>query len=805
MEKLLQDIRYGLRILVKHPGFTIVAVLALALGIGANTAIFSVVNGVLLSPLPFSNPDRLVIIWETNAQQGLDDWTVAPAKFIDWRDNSQSFEQVAAFWPYQASNLYFSGEPERIHSAAVSHELFQVLGTPALVGRTFLPQEDSPGNDQVVIISHALWRRRFNSNPGLVGSALRIDGKSYTVVGIMPEGFSFPERAEMWLPIAFSPAETKNREAHIVRVIGRMKPGLRLDQAQSEMAVLANQLEQQYPSTDSGWGVKVVPMLDQLVGKMRPALLILLGSVGLVLLIACANVANLLLARAASRQREIAIRTAVGATYKRLIRQMLTESIALGFIGGALGLLLSYFALRLLVAAIPEEVPRMQNIQINGWVLGFTLLVSLLTGVAFGLAPALRYSRPDLNETLKDGFKGSTRGVGNKGLRGLLVVAEIAISLVLMIAAGLMIKSLSHLQRVDPGFRSTNILTAQIRLASTKYAEDNQRAAFYQQVIKRVEQLPGVESAGAISTLPLGGDNLTFYLIIEGRMPQSQSEMLTTNFRIVSPNYFTTMNIPLKKGRFFNEHDTETSPRVSIVNETLANKYFPGQDPIGKRISIVIFDEPVEREIIGVVGDVRHSTLDAEPGSEVYDTYLQTPSPFMTLAVRTLTPPAGMGPSVRSAVRDVDTEQPIFNLKSMEQVVSDSLVLPRLSTVLFAVFAGVALFLAATGIYGVVSYSVAQRSHEIGIRMALGAESSDVLKLVLAQGVKLASVGVAIGLVVAFAATRLLSTLLYGISVTDPITFVAVSVFLISIALLATYIPARKAMRVDPLVVLRNQ
>jgi len=805
MEKLLQDIRYGLRILVKHPGFTIVAVLALTLGIGGNTAIFSIVNGVLLSPLPFSDPDRLVVIWETNAQQGLDDWTVAPAKFIDWRDNSKSFEQVAAFWPYQASNLYFGGEPERIPSAAVSHELFQVLATPPLIGRTFLPQEDSPGNDQVVVISHALWRRRFGSDPHLVGSALRIDGKSYTVVGVMPEGFSFPERAEMWLPIAFSPDETKNRAAHIVHVIGRMKPGLRPDHAQSEMAVIANQLEKQYPATDSGWGVKVVPMLDHLVGKMRPALLILLGSVGLVLLIACANVANLLLARAAARQKEIAVRTAVGATYKRLIRQLLTESIVLGLIGGALGLLLSYFMLRLLVAVIPEEVPRIQNIQINGWALGFTLLVSLLTGVVFGLVPALRYSRPDLNESLKGSFKGSTSGVDNKSLRGLLVVAEIAISLVLMIAAGLMIKSLMRFQRVDPGFSSGNILTAQIRLASTKYPEDNQRAAFYQKVIKTVEQLPGVESAGAISTLPLGGDNLTFPIIIEGRIPQSQSEMLTTNFRTVSPNYFATMNIPLKKGRFFNEHDTETSPRVSVINETLANKYFPSQNPIGKRISITIFGGPVEREIVGVVGDVRHSTLDAEPGSEVYDTYLQTPSPFMTLAVRTLTSPASMGPSLRRAVRDVDAEQPIFNLKSMEQVIADSLVLPRLSTVLLAVFAGVALFLAATGIYGVVSYSVAQRRHEIGIRMALGAEAGDVLKLALAQGVKLASVGVVVGLVGAFAATRLLSTLLYGISATDPITFVVVSIFLTGIALLATYIPARKAMKVDPLVVLRNE
>ena len=805
MERLLLDVRYAFRSLLKYPGFTIVAVLTLALGIGANTAIFSIVNSILLMPLPFTNPDQLVMIWENNAQQGLKDSTVAPAKFLDWRDHSKSFEQVGAFWPYQASNLSLNDDPERIPSAAVSYELFQVLGVPPLNGRTFLPEEDKPGGDPAVIISYRLWQRRFNSDPGLVGQGVKLDGKSYTVVGIMPSGFSFPDQAEMWLPMAFSPNETKNRESHIVHVVGRMKSGVTVKEAQTEMSLLANQLAQQYPDTDGGWDVTVVPLLDQVVGEIRPSLLILLGAVGVVLLIACANVANLLLARAATRQKEIAIRSAVGASGRKLIRQLLTESVMLSLIGGALGLLLSYWAVNLLVAAIPEDIPRIKSVQINGWVLGFTVIVSLLTGVVFGLAPALHASRPDLNEILKEVPKGSARKAGRTGLRGLLVVVEVALSLVLMIGAGLMIKSFLRLNSVDPGFSSNNILTARIQLGRSKYPRSSNRRAFYQQVINKIEELPGVESVGAINTLPLGGDGLAFQLLIEGRVPQNQSEQLMADFRVINQNYFATMGIPLKRGRVFTDQDTETSPKVAVINETLANRHFPGEDPIGKRISLIMFGDPVDHEIIGVVGDVKHSTLDSESGLEVYDSYIQTPSPFMTLAVRTSAPPMSMASGLRSAVLSLDNEQPIFNVKTMEQIVSDSIVMPRLSTSLLAIFAGLALFLAAIGIYGLVSFSVTQRRQEIGIRMALGAKQSDVLKLALIQGAKLALIGVVIGLVGAFAATRLLSSLLYNVSVTDSITYIAVSLFLIFITLLASYIPARRAMRVDPLIALRHE
>ena len=805
MDKLLQDIRYGCRTLIKHPGFAAVAVIALALGIGANTTIFSVVNAALLQPLPYHEPDRLMMIWEVNPEQGLDDWTVAPAKFADWREQSQSFERIAAFWPYQAANLYFNDQPERIQSAAVSYELFPLLGIEPMKGRTFLPEEDRPGGEQVVVVSHRLWQRRFNADPDLVGKTLRIDGKSYTVVGIMPAGFYFPERAEMWLPLALTEDELKNRSAHLVTVIGRVRPNVSAQQAQAEVTVLAGQLEQKYPETDRGWGVKLVPMLDQLVGKMQPAILVLLAAVVLVLLIACANVANLLLARGAARQREIAIRAAMGASKSRLTRQLLTESIILSLIGGALGLLLSYLAVGLLAAAIPESVPRIKDITINRWVLGFTFLASLFTGILFGLAPALQASRPNLNETLKESPRGSTSGAGSRRIRNILVISEVAISLVLMISAGLMVRSFLQLQKTDPGFSSRGVLTAQLQLGLSKYPEDKQRTAFYQQVLQKVESLPGVQTAGAISTLPLGGDNLTFQLIIEGRAPENPSEQLTTNYRVISTDYFAAMGIPLKQGRYFTERDNADSTRVAIINETLANRYFPNESPIGKRISLVIFDEPISREIVGVVGDVKHATLNEESGSEVYDSYLQAPSPFMTLVVRTSTSPQGLAGGLHSAVRSVDNEQPIFNIKNMEQVLSDSVALPRLSTGLLAAFAAIAVVLASIGIYGLVSYSVTQRTHEIGIRMALGARPGQVLQMILRQGAVLALIGVAIGLAGAYAATKLLANLLYGVSTSDPITFAVVPLLLIFVTLLASYVPARKAMKVDPIIALRQE
>ncbi|HEV3471346.1 MAG TPA: ABC transporter permease [Pyrinomonadaceae bacterium] len=802
-----QDLRYGVRTLLKNPGFTAVAVVALALGIGANTAIFSVVNAVLLRPLPYRDPDRLVMVWEDNTKGGYPRNTPAAANFLDWREQSRVFEGMAAI-ANQSFALTGAGEPERIDGRRVSASLFPLLGVEPLLGRVFLPEEDQPGAGRAVILSHGLWQRRFGSDPNITGKALTLNGESHTVVGVMPAHFRFPAREdELWVPIAFTNEQAANRGTHYLQVVARLRPGVTVEQAQAEMSAIAARLQEQYPSQNTGVGAAVVPLHEQLVGDIRPALLILLGAVGFVLLVACANVANLLLARAAARHKEIAVRVALGASRMRLIRQFLTESLLLAAVGGLAGLLLSLWGVNLLRAFIPESISQVGAVSIDAKVLGFTLLVSLLTGLIFGLAPATQASNFNLNETLKEGGRDSSAGSRGNRIRAVLVVAEVAVSLVLLIGAGLLINSFLRLRSVDPGFRADNLLTMRIVLPELKYPDQARRAAFYAEALRRIEALPGVESAAVTNWIPLvrQGDSNSF--TVEGQPDPGPGRSPSVATRVVSPRYFDTMGIQLLRGRQFGEQDRADSPPVVIVSEAMARRSWPGADPVGKRMKMGGYNSDAPwMEVVGVVKDVRQFELTAEPRPQIYLHYEQ-PAFFRpsNLVVRTGADPLGLAATVRKTVWEIDKDQPVSNISTMEDVLSESISRQRFSMLLLGIFAGVALVLAAVGIYGVMSYSVAQRTHEIGIRMALGAQAADVLKLTVGQGLRLVLVGVAIGLAAAFALTRLMESLLYGVSATDPATLVTISLVLITVALLASYVPARRATKVDPLTALRYE
>ncbi|HWP42569.1 MAG TPA: ABC transporter permease [Blastocatellia bacterium] len=800
LEELGQDLRYGARMLVKNPGFTVVAVIMLALGIGANTAIFSVVNAVLLRPLDYEDPDRLVTVLENNWQKGWTRFAVAPGNFAAWREQNQVFEQMAAFTG-SSFTLVGEGEPEQLPGTRASANLFALLGVKPALGRDFLPEEDHPGGERVVIVSHRLWQRRFGADPGLVGKPLTLNGQSYTVVGVMPAGFLFPNpRTELWVPVAFSAGDLGNRGGHDYVAIARLKPGVTLEQAQTEMSAIAARLEEQYPETNAAWGARVTLLVEEVVGDVRPALLALVCAVAFVLLIACANVANLLLARAAARQKEVAIRAALGSSRSRLLRQLLTESVLLSLLGGAFGMLLAAWGVDALVSLGPANIPRLSQVGIDGRVLGFAFLISLATGIIFGLAPALQASQTDLSESLKEGGRSSSAGAGSQRLRRLLVVAEVALALALLVGAGLMIKSFVRLSEVETGFDSQNVLTAQITLPQSRYDDRQQQAAFFRQVLARIEALPGVESVGAASPLPFTGDRL-YSFIVEGHPTDN---VPSANYYAVSPDYFVTMGIPLLKGRFFTEADMAESPRVAIINETMARRYFPDEDPIGKRMNITNGPE-VMREIVGVVGDVKQYGLDTQSPAQMYEPYLQRPYPGMTLVVRAASEPAGLIDAVRREVLAVDKEQPIARAQTMEEIIAKSVAPRRFSVILLAAFAAVALTLAAVGIYGVMSYLISQRTHEIGVRMALGAGRRDVLRLVVGQGMRLALLGVGIGLLAAFALTRLMESLLFGVSATDPLTYIVVALLLATSALLACYVPARRATKVDPLLALRYE
>ena len=804
---LLHDLRYAARMQRKNPAFTIIAVIALALGIGANTAIFSVVNTVLLRPLPYKDPERLVMVWEDASKYGYPRDTPAAANFVDWRDQNQVFEGMAAIAD-TSFNLTGVGNPERLEGRRVSANLFPLLGVEPQIGRVFTAAEDQPGSQRVVLLSYGLWQRRFGGDQNIVGKPLTLNGESYIVVGVMPARFQFPSSDdEAWVPIAFTQQEASNRGRHYLQVLARLKPGVNLTQAQSEMSTIATRLQQQYPEQNADLGATVQSLHEHLVGDIKPALLILLGAVGLVLLIACANVANLLLARAAVRQKEIAVRVALGAKRTRLIRQFLTESILLSTLGGVVGLVIAYVGLILLKAFIPENISQAREISVDFKVLAFTLLVSVLTGVIFGLAPAMQAVRFNQIDTLKEGGRDAATGGSGKRLRSLLVMSEVAISLVLLIGAGLLINSFLRLRNVDPGFRADNLLTMKIVLPEPKYAQFERRSAFYTDLVQRVQSLAGVRSAAVTTNLPLYRQGNSISVSIEGRPAPPPGQELIVVTRIISPGYFDTMSIPLLKGRQLTDQDTETTPNAVVISETMARRFWPGEEPVGKRIAAGRAQTPEDWiQVVGVVKDVRQFELNAEPRPQMYLSFRQ--AGFFAprdLVVKTDVDPASMATTVRKAVWDIDKDQPVSNIRTMEEILADSIARQRFSMLLLAIFAGVALVLAGVGIYGVMSYSVAQRTREIGIRMALGAQTGAVLKLAVGYGMKLVVTGIVVGLIAAFALTRVMSTLLFGVTATDPATFTLISLLLVAVAALASYIPARRATKVNPIIALRYE
>ncbi|HKG12700.1 MAG TPA: ABC transporter permease [Pyrinomonadaceae bacterium] len=806
--EILQDLRYGLRTLRKHPGFTAVAVIALALGIGANTAIFSVVNTVLLRPLPYKDPDRLVMVWEDATRSGYPRDTPAAANFVDWRDQNGVFEGMAALAD-QSFNLTGMGDPERLEGKRASANLFGLLGVEPLLGRGFLPEDDRPGGPRVAVLSHGLWQRRFGSDPKVVGRSLELNGQSYEVVGVMPQSFQFPSpEYELWVPIAFTQQEAASRGRHYLQVVARLKPGVSFGQAQAEMSTIAARLQQQYPEQNADLGAAVVPLHEQVVGDIKPALLILLGAVGFVLLVACANVANLLLARAAARQKEIALRVALGASRARLIRQFLTESVLLAALGGVLGLLLALWGVNLLKAFIPDSISQVRAITVDAKVLGFTLVVSLLTGLIFGLAPAMQASNFNLNETLKEGGRDAAAGSKGKRIRSLLVVAEVAVSLVLLVGAGLLINSFLRLRGVEPGFKPSNLLTMSAVLPQQKYPDHTRRTAFYDELIRRVEAVPGVKSAAIANWIPLIRQGDSTSITVEGQPPAEPGKEKMMVTRVVNPHYFQTMGVQLSRGRAFDEsQDRADSPGAVIISETAARRYWPGEDALGKRLAVGRVESPDDwLTVVGVVNDVKQFQLDAEPRPQMYLSYKQ--AGFFApryLIVSTSVEPLSLASAVRNTVWSVDRDQPVSHVRTMEDVLSDSIARQRFTMLLLGIFAAVALLLAAVGLYGVMSYTVAQRTREIGVRMALGAQRRDVLRLVVGQGLKLVLIGVALGLVLAFLLTRVMSSFLFGVSPTDPATLATISLVLVFVALLASYIPARRATKVDPLIALRYE
>ncbi len=808
MRILWQDLKYGVRMLLKNKGFTIVAVLALALGIGANTAIFSVVNAVLLRALPFPQPERLVSVNATNIKKGDAELSGAsPADFLDWKAQSNSFEGLAA---YSGGGVSLSGDegPEQFAGARVSDDFFNVFGVKPLLGRTILPEENVLRANRVIVLSHRLWQRRFGGDPSIVGKALMLGGKSTTVVGIMPPDFKQPSYAEVWTPLFMDSGELKSRDSRYFNVTARLKPNVTLKQAEAELNVIASRLEAQNPETNKGWGVHLMSLHEKGVTQIRHALLILLGAVGFVLLIACANVANLLLARATARHKEVAIRTALGATRGRIVRQLLIESILLALIGGGFGLLLALWGVDAITGLMPQDwrFPRIEDTRIDATVLAFTFGVSLLTGLLFGLLPALKASRLNVYESLKEESRSASAGLHVQRMRGLLVVSEIALTLLLLVGAGLLIKSLLRLQHVDPGFNSQNLLTLHLSPPLTKkYLQDDARAQLYKQTVEQIAALPGVEGVATNSGPPLASFGLKFPFEVEGRTDNT-GDKLDAFYSSINSGYFRTLGIPLVAGRDFNEQDNKEGAPVVIINETMARRFFPSGDAVGKRIKIKHYmDDIISHEIVGVARDAKQMTLSDPVGSEMFVSDQQYPWLSTVLVVHTKTDAASMLPAIKRAFANVDKNQPLTDAKTMGQLMAESVAQPRFYTLLLGLFAAVALALAGVGIYGVMSYTVAQRTHEIGIRIALGAQGRDVLKLVVGQGMALTLVGVAVGLIGAFIVTRVMSSLLYGVTATDPVTFAGVSLLLVAVALFACLIPARRATKVDPMIALRHE
>ena len=800
MDSIIKDIRYGLRSLLKRPGFTAIALIALTLGIGANTAIFSLVNAVVLQPLPYPDPDRLVWAWGT-VRNGTNRASVAPLDYLDFRNQNKTFEQFAAQFTLPASaNFTGSGEPERLTASAITGNFFDAFGVRPVLGRGFSLENEKPGHDQVTVLSYALWQRRFGGDPQIVNKTLTLDGKPYQVIGVMPADLRLPQTAELWVPLNFDAHPgMKQRRAHFLRPIGRLKAGVSMSQAQADIDLIAAQLEQQFPDTNKGWSLGLVSLREQLVGNSRTIVFILFGAVGLVLLIACANVANLLLVRAAARQKEIALRTALGASRWRIVRQMITESLLLSLVGGALGALVARWGVELLVRLSEDSLPATVNVTIDTTVLVFTLLISIVTGLLFGLAPVSRSVKVDLIDSLKDGARG-TEGTLRNRTRSLLVVFESAVAVMLLIGAGLLVRSLIELQRVDPGFDSNNLLTLSIALPEQKYEGEGKAANFFQQLDTRVASIPGVESVGLITELPLTGQLNDISFTVEGRPPVSPDQAFPTDWRRVNQNYFRTLRIPLLRGRNFTEQEVRQGDKVVIVSQQLVATAFPNEDPLGKRI-VTMFGFPYE--IVGVAGDIRHNSLQIQPFATMY--FPDINAGRMNLLVRTQGDPLSIVGAVRKEVHALDPDQPIAEVKKMSDWVDSSVAAERYRTTLLTLFAALAMILAATGIYGVMSYSVAQRTHEIGVRMALGARRVDVLKMVVREGMILTLIGVVLGLGGAFALTRVMSSFLFGVTAKDPLTFGVVSALLIAVAFVACFVPARRATKVDPLVALRYE
>jgi putative ABC transport system permease protein len=808
MGNFLQDLRYAFRLLTKSPSFAAIAIVTLGLGIGANTAIFTVVNAVLLRPLGFRDPSRLVIVAERTDYPTI---STSYQNYVDWRDQSHAFESLEATRGGTIT-LTGAGEPERLNVRMATAPLFPLLDVKAVLGRTFLAEEDRPGGAPVALLSYGLWQRRFGGSREILGKVVTLDSQPYTVVGVLPSGFELLQPADVFLPFApWAKTLPDDRNWHPgIFVIGRLKEGFTREQARTEMIAITKRLEEQYPLYNTGKSADVVGLQEQLVQNVRPALLLLLGAVAAVLLIACVNVANLLLARAASRGREVAIRTSMGATQWRVTRQLLTESVLLSLGGGILGLLLAKAALGPLLKLSAAALPAVINVSLDKWVLAFTLLVSLFTGLLFGIVPALRTASLDLRETLNEGSRGSTAGPDQHRIRGALVATEIALAMLLLVGAGLLLRSFSRMQDVPPGFQVDHLLVADIPLSLTAYAKPEQRYEFFDRLVERTQSLPGVRSAGAASFLPVSGGGSIIHFNIVGKPPKTPHDFVAAGYRAVTPKYFETLGMPLVQGRYLTAADTDKAPAVLVINTSMARKYFPGENPLGKRLQIgATYEKEVpEMEIVGVVGDVRPG-LGLDPQTEMYLPYRQAdqllPVFQLSMVLRTATEPLQEASALRSALAEIDPNQPLVRVRTMEENMASTVAQPRFRTWLIGIFAAVALVLAGVGVYGVMSYTVTQRTSEIGIRVTLGAQPQDVFRIVVGEGLRLALLGVSSGLVAALALTRLLQSFLYGVSAYDPLTFGSMALLLTLVAAAACFFPARRATLVDPMIALRYE
>jgi putative ABC transport system permease protein len=806
LETVLQDLRFGLRMLRKNAGFTAVAVLTLALGIGANTAIFSVVDAILLRPLPFPDPGRLMMVWHTPPQKsfpGVARFVVSPANYLDWHSQNDVFEQMAAIG-FRSFNLTGIGQPESVTGAAVSGDFFSVLRVRPSVGRGFGADDDQPGRGNVVVVSHTFWQSHFGANENILGKTIKLDEQSYVIIGVMPPKFEFPTRAQLWTPLAWTDKQRAVRGNHNYFVIVRLKSGVEKEKAQAEMEAISDNLARQYPTDDAGWGAVVLPLRDSLVGSVRSALLVLLGAVAFVLLITCTNVANLTLARALGRRKEIAIRTALGASRERVMQQVLSETVLLSVTGGALALLLAHFVIESIATFIGPRLLLSVEIGLDGWVLGFALAISILAGIIAGLAPSWHLTKTNLNASLKQGLGKTDSDSGGDRARKVFVVAEVALSLVLLVGAGLTIRTLYLLQNVNPGFDPHSVLIVPLAISDAKYPSADQQTNFFTNVLERIRALPGVESAGAVDGMPFQGGSMQ-PIIAEGQPVVPMADQPEVAVRLIAPGYLHAMRIPLKNGRDLTDADKAKSQPVILVSDAFAKRFWPHENPIGKHVTLAFFPGP-SCEVVGVVGDVKLEGLDVtRPVEAIYEAMSQNQYTHMVLTVRTNSVPTSLTSSVTDAVHYVDPDEPVVGVATMESIVDQSLGQQRLNVTLLTAFAGLALLLGAIGIYGVQSYAVRQRVREIGMRVALGAQRSDILRLVLGQGLKLALIGICIGLGASFALTRLMASQLYGLSATDPLTFAGVAIVLAFVALLACYIPARRASRMNPMVALRHE